>query len=109
MRALIGGGGRGGAGGETNTKEIQELQDRLRISEGLMTEMSKTWEQRLAETERIHHERQKALENMGISVQEAGIGVQIDKYYMVNLNADPSLNELLVCYLKVCVCVCVHL
>ena len=67
-----------------------------------MAEMSKSWEQRLADTERIHHERQQALENMGISVQESGIGVQIDKYYMVNLNADPSLNELLVCYLKVC-------
>ena len=46
-------------------------------------------------------ERQKALENMGISVQESGIGVQGDKFYLVNLNADPSMNELLVCYLKV--------
>ena len=73
----------------------------MKISEGLMAEMTKSWEQRLAETERIHHERQKALEDMGISVQAAGIGVQVDKYYMVNLNADPSLNELLVCYLKV--------
>ena len=51
-------------------------------------------------------ERQKALEDMGISVQAAGIGVQSDKHYLVNLNADPSMNELLVCYLKVCVCVC---
>ena len=38
---------------------------------------------------------------MGISVQASGIGVQADKYYLVNLNADPSMNELLVCYLKV--------
>ena len=101
LRGLIGGGGGGGGGSGVNTKEISELQERLKISEGLMTEMSKSWEQKLAETERIHHERQKALEDMGISVQEAGIGVQVDKYYMVNLNADPSLNELLVCYLKV--------
>ena len=41
-----------------------------------------------------------ALENMGISVQASGIGVQTDKFYLVNLNADPSMNELLVCYLK---------
>lgn len=103
LRRLIGGGSGGGGGSSApvNTKEIQELQDRLLISEGLMTEMSKTWEQRLAETERIHHERQQTLENMGISVQEAGIGVQVNKFYMVNLNADPSMNELLVCYLKV--------
>ena len=102
LRGLIGGGGKSGGGSEVNTKEIGELQDRLKISESLMTEMSKSWEQKLAETERIHQERQKALEDMGISVQEAGIGVQVDKFYMVNLNADPSLNELLVCYLKVC-------
>ena len=37
---------------------------------------------------------------MGISVQAAGIGVQMDKFYLVNLNADPSMNALLVCYLK---------
>ena len=49
----------------------------------------------------LGQERQKALENMGISIQEAGIGVRSDKYYLVNLNADPSMNELLVCYLKV--------
>ena len=109
LRALIGGGGGGGGGGGAggggmggaSTKEINELQDRLRISEGLMSEMTKTWEQRLLDTERIHQERQTTLESMGISVQAAGIGVQVDKFYMVNLNADPSLNELLVCYLKV--------
>ncbi|GIY38969.1 kinesin-like protein KIF13A [Caerostris extrusa] len=45
-------------------------------------------------------ERQQALEQMGISVQASGIKVEQDKYYLVNLNADPSLNELLVYYLK---------
>ena len=39
---------------------------------------------------------------MGISVKSAGIGVQRDKFYLVNLNADPIMSELLVCYLKVC-------
>lgn len=37
---------------------------------------------------------------MGISVQASGISVEKNKYYLVNLNADPSLNELLVYYLK---------
>uniref|UniRef100_A0A2A4JK86 CAP-Gly domain-containing protein n=1 Tax=Heliothis virescens TaxID=7102 RepID=A0A2A4JK86_HELVI len=37
---------------------------------------------------------------MGISVQASGIKVEKNKYYLVNLNADPSLNELLVYYLK---------
>ncbi len=46
-------------------------------------------------------ERQKALEEMGISIQSSGIAVEKNKFYLVNLNADPSLNELLVYYLKV--------
>jgi kinesin family protein 13 len=53
--------------------------------------------------ERLQHERQQALEKMGISVQASGIKVEKNKYYLVNLNADPSLNELLVYYLKVCI------
>ncbi len=115
-------GGGGVAGGPPiRTKEMDELRERLRISEHLMDDMSKTWEEKLQETERIHkvgvattphnksgrglywplsQERQLALENMGISVQASGIGVQTDKFYLVNLNADPSMNELLVCYLK---------
>lgn len=51
-------------------------------------------------TERIQNERQQALEKMGISIQASGIKVEKNKYYLVNLNADPSLNELLVYYLK---------
>ena len=52
-------------------------------------------------TERMQQERQQALEKMGISVQASGISVEKNKYYLVNLNADPSLNEMLVYYLKV--------
>ena len=50
----------------------------------------------------ILQERHKILEEMGISVQDSGIGVKEGRYFLVNLNADPSLNELLVYYLKVC-------
>ncbi|KAL3205384.1 hypothetical protein MRX96_011278 [Rhipicephalus microplus] len=76
------------------------LSERLRESETLMQEISQTWEEKLRKTEKIHQERQQALEKMGISVQASGIKVENDKYYMVNLNADPSLNELLVYYMK---------
>jgi len=69
-----------------------------------MKEMSQTWEEKLVKTERLQHERQQALEKMGISVQASGIQVEKNKYYLVNLNDDPSLNELLVYYLKVCTC-----
>ena len=66
-----------------------------------MSAMSETWEEKLVKTERVHHDRQQALEKMGISVQASGIQVEKNKFYLVNLNADPSLNELLVYYLKV--------
>uniref|UniRef100_A0A672SBG7 Kinesin-like protein unc-104 n=1 Tax=Sinocyclocheilus grahami TaxID=75366 RepID=A0A672SBG7_SINGR len=45
-------------------------------------------------------ERQKQLESLGISLQSSGIRVIDDKCFLVNLNADPALNELLVYYLK---------
>lgn len=38
---------------------------------------------------------------MGISLETSGIKVGEDKCFLVNLNADPALNELLVYYLKV--------
>ena len=50
---------------------------------------------------RVLQERTQALEKMGISVQTSGIKVERNKCFLVNLNADPSLNELLVYYLKV--------
>lgn len=46
-------------------------------------------------------ERQKQLESLGISLRSSGIKVGDDKCFLVNLNADPALNELLVYYLKV--------
>jgi hypothetical protein len=41
------------------------------------------------------------LELMGISVEMSGIKVEKEKYYLININSDQSLNELLVYYLKV--------
>ncbi|XP_037034787.1 kinesin-like protein KIF13B isoform X4 [Bradysia coprophila] len=77
-----------------------DIHDKLTESENLMKQISQTWEEKLVKTERIQNERQQALEKMGISVQASGIKVEKNKYYLVNLNADPSLNELLVYYLK---------
>lgn len=76
------------------------LQERLVESEKLIKEMEQTWEEKLRKTEKIHQERQQALEKMGISVQSSGIAVEKDRFYLVNLNADPSMNALLVYYLK---------
>lgn len=45
--------------------------------------------------------RQETLEKMGLSLEKSGIKVEKTKCFLVNLNADPSLNELLVYYMKV--------
>uniref|UniRef100_G3SUG2 Kinesin family member 13B n=1 Tax=Loxodonta africana TaxID=9785 RepID=G3SUG2_LOXAF len=77
-----------------------ELKERLEESEKLIQEMTVTWEEKLRKTEEIAQERQKQLESLGISLQSSGIKVGDDKCFLVNLNADPALNELLVYYLK---------
>ena len=76
------------------------LKEKLSENEKLMKEMSLTWEEKLEKTEQKQEDRRHALEKMGISVQSSGIKVEKNKYFLVNLNSDPSLNELLVYYLK---------
>uniref|UniRef100_A0A452SQG9 Kinesin-like protein unc-104 n=1 Tax=Ursus americanus TaxID=9643 RepID=A0A452SQG9_URSAM len=65
---------------------------------GAIQKVTVTWRRKLRKTEEI--ERQKQLESLGISLQSSGIKVGDDKCFLVNLNADPALNELLVYYLK---------
>ena len=47
-----------------------------------------------------HEDRRQALEKLGISVQSSGIKVEKNRSFLVNLNSDPSLSEMLVYYLK---------
>ncbi|XDV41205.1 hypothetical protein PO909_010109 [Leuciscus waleckii] len=85
---------------EAESMKAPELKDRLEESEKLIQEMMVSWEEKLRKTEEIAQERQKQLESLGISLQSSGIRVIDDKCFLVNLNADPALNELLVYYLK---------
>lgn len=62
--------------------------------------MNKTWEERLLETEKLTRERQRDFAEIGVCVAD-GIKIQKDRFYLVNLNADPSMNELLVYYINV--------
>lgn len=77
------------------------MRERLAESERLVEMMNKSWEERLKETELLREERLKDFAEIGISVADAGIKVEKDRFYLVNLNADPSLNELLVYYINV--------
>uniref|UniRef100_A0A8C7H741 Kinesin family member 13B n=1 Tax=Oncorhynchus kisutch TaxID=8019 RepID=A0A8C7H741_ONCKI len=85
---------------QAESMKAPELKERLEESEKLIQEMTVTWEEKLRKTEEIAQERQKQLESLGISLQSSGIRVGEDKCFLVNLNADPALNELLVYYLK---------
>ncbi|KAM9807089.1 kinesin-like protein KIF13A isoform 5-T5 [Syngnathus typhle] len=85
---------------QAESLKAPELKEKLHESEKLIMEMTVTWEEKLRKTEEIATERQKQLESMGISLETSGIKVGEDKCFLVNLNADPALNELLVYYLK---------
>ncbi|XP_053288790.1 kinesin-like protein KIF13A isoform X2 [Pleuronectes platessa] len=85
---------------QAESMKAPELKEKLQESEKLIQDMTVTWEQKLRKTEEIATERQKQLESMGISLETSGIKVGEDKCFLVNLNADPALNELLVYYLK---------
>ncbi|OCT79108.1 hypothetical protein XELAEV_18030206mg [Xenopus laevis] len=85
---------------QAKSMKAPDLQERLQESEKLIQEMTVTWEEKLRMTEDIAQERQKQLERLGISLQSSGIKVGDNKCFLVNLNADPALNELLVYYLK---------
>ncbi|XP_056437594.1 kinesin-like protein KIF13B isoform X2 [Gadus chalcogrammus] len=85
---------------QAESLKAPELKDRLEESEKLIQEMTVTWEDKLTKTEAVALERQRQLESLGISLQSSGIRVVEDRCFLVNLNADPALNELLVYYLK---------
>ncbi|KAM4569060.1 kinesin-like protein KIF13A isoform 4-T4 [Fundulus diaphanus] len=85
---------------QAESLKAPELKEKLQESEKLIQEMTVTWEEKLRKTEEIATERQRQLESMGISLETSGIKVGEDKCFLVNLNADPALNELLVYYLK---------
>uniref|UniRef100_A0A4W4F4B8 Kinesin family member 13Bb n=1 Tax=Electrophorus electricus TaxID=8005 RepID=A0A4W4F4B8_ELEEL len=85
---------------QAESMKAPELKDRLEESEKLIREMTVTWEEKLRKTEETAQERQKQLESLGISLQSSGIRMGEEKYFLVNLHADPALNELLVYYIK---------
>uniref|UniRef100_F6V993 Uncharacterized protein n=1 Tax=Ciona intestinalis TaxID=7719 RepID=F6V993_CIOIN len=85
---------------EVKYMRAPDLKEKLEESEKLIKEISLTWEEKLRKTEQVHKQRQETLEKMGISLETSGIKVEKTKCFLVNLNADPSLNELLVYYLK---------
>lgn len=52
-----------------------ELQEQLETSEKLMNDLNETWEQKMSRTQEIQREREKALEELGITVEKNNVGV----------------------------------
>ncbi|CAG0889433.1 unnamed protein product [Darwinula stevensoni] len=84
----------------THATQKSDLQERLTESKRLVEEASRTWEEKLQKTEQIQAERTQAFEKLGFSIQNSGLKADHGAYYLVNLSPDPSLNEMLVYYLK---------
>ncbi|SMQ46309.1 unnamed protein product [Zymoseptoria tritici ST99CH_3D7] len=79
-----------------------EIAEQLSQSEKLYSDLNQTWEQKLSKTEKIHKEREAALEELGISIEKGFVGLTTPKKmpHLVNLSDDPLLAECLVYNLK---------
>ncbi|KAF9913600.1 kinesin-like protein Klp8 [Lobosporangium transversale] len=88
--------------GNTRTLSKEQLQDEVQASEKIMAELNETWEEKLRKTQEIQQERERTLEELGISVEKGHIGVHTPKKmpHLVNLSEDPLMSECLVYQLK---------
>uniref|UniRef100_A0A665WE68 Kinesin family member 13Bb n=1 Tax=Echeneis naucrates TaxID=173247 RepID=A0A665WE68_ECHNA len=84
---------------EAELMKAPELKERLEESEKLIQEMTVTWEEKLRKTEAVAQVTQTRTPTLTVFLS-SGSKVVDDKCFLVNLNADPALNELLVYYLK---------
>ena len=65
--------------GTIKTVTNAELQDQLETSEKLMQGLNETWEEKLQRTQEVQKEREKALEELGITVEKNNVGVHTPK------------------------------
>ncbi|KAJ1021854.1 hypothetical protein NDA16_003617 [Ustilago loliicola] len=88
--------------GEIKTVTKAELQEQLEQSEKIMSSLNESWEEKLAKTQEIQKQREKALEELGISVDKGNVGVHTPKKlpHLVNLNEDPLMSECLIYQIK---------
>ncbi|KAI5282345.1 kinesin-like protein Klp8, partial [Ascosphaera aggregata] len=79
-----------------------EIMEQLNQSEKLYSDLNQTWEEKLQKTEKIHKEREQALEELGISIEKGFVGLSTPKKspHLVNLSDDPLLTECLVYNIK---------
>ena len=88
--------------GDVKKVSKAEIVEQLNQSEKLYKDLNQTWEEKMQKTERIHKERETALEEVGISIEKDFIGLSTPKKmpHLVNLSDDPLLAECLVYNIK---------
>lgn len=65
--------------GRIKTVTKAELQEQMEASEKLMQSLNETWEEKLQRTQEVQKEREKALEDLGITVEKNNVGVHTPK------------------------------
>jgi len=65
--------------GQIKTVTKAELQEHMEQSEKLMQSLNETWEEKMQRTQEVQKEREKALEELGISVEKNMVGVHTPK------------------------------
>jgi kinesin family member 1 len=65
--------------GTLKTVTKAELQEQMETSEKLMQSLNETWEDKMQRTQEVQKEREKALEELGISVEKNNVGVHTPK------------------------------
>lgn len=71
--------------GSIKTVTKAELQEQLETSEKLMQSLNETWEEKMQRTQEVQKEREKALEELGISIDKNNVGVHTPKRVRLHL------------------------
>lgn len=80
--------------------ELLALRERLQESEKLMQSLTMSWEEKLRIAHQLMEERQRQLQDMGISVEKGGLAMDESKRYLLNLTPVRGTGELSVYYLQ---------
>ncbi|KAJ7499435.1 kinesin-like protein [Mycena latifolia] len=80
--------------GKIKTVTKAELQDQMESSEKLMQSLNETWEEKMQRTQEVQKEREKALEELGITVEKNLVGVHTPK------RVNPLMSECLIYQIK---------
>lgn len=87
----------GSEAGAPNTDSLQEIRSQIAQSTKLITNLGKSWETKLAETDALQKERTEQLSMQGLAPSSM---VDSNLPNLVNLNEDPLLSGSLVYYLR---------